>query len=236
MLILGIESSAVSAGAAIVKDGKLISETYLNLGLTHSETLLTLTDACLKNAGLAMGDIDAFAVAHGPGSFTGIRIGVSAVKGFTFGTDKPVYGISTLEALACGAALEDYLICPAMDARCSQIYTAAFVYHDGALVRMLDDCALKLDAFYEYVRAQDKKLLLLGDGAALAAGYLSEKNDVIFSVMPESFKYQHAAGVAFAAWVRYNNGEAGQDGKTLLPSYLRLPQAERERIKGEKKQ
>ena len=236
MLILGIESSAVSAGAAVVKDGKLISETYLNVGLTHSETLLTLIDSCLKNAGLEVGDVDAFAVAQGPGSFTGIRIGVSAVKGLVFAADKPVYGISTLEAIACGGALEDFLICPAMDARCAQIYTAAFVYENGRLERVLEDSALKLDAFYGFVRAQQKKLLLLGDGALLTAAFLADKEDVRFAVLPEIFRFQHAAGVAIAAWMRYNNGEKGQDGNLLLPSYLRLPQAERERIKGEKKQ
>ena len=236
MTVFGIESSAVSAGAAIVKDGKLIAETYLNLGLTHSETLMTLVDSCLANAGLGMTDIDAFAVAAGPGSFTGVRIGISAVKGLVFGTKKPVYGISTLEALAYGAALEGYLICPVMDARCAQVYTAAFSCENGLLVRVSDDSALKLDDFYEYVRTQDKKVLLLGDGSSVAAAYLAEKPDIHFCVFPEIFRFQHASGVAFAAYMRYNNGEAGIDGALLLPSYLRLPQAERERLKGEKKQ
>ena len=236
MLIFGLESSAVSAGAAIIKDGKLIAETYLNLGLTHSETLMTLIDSCLKNAGLNIGDIDAFAVAQGPGSFTGIRIGISAVKGLVFGSEKPVYGISTLEALACGALLEEHLICPVMDARCNQVYTAAFTYRNGALCRELEDSALKLDAFYEYIKQQNKKVLLLGDGALLTERYLLEKEDIRFTVFPEIFRYQHAAGVAIAAWMRYNNGETGQNGALLLPSYLRLPQAERERIKGAKKE
>lgn len=235
MLIFGLESSAVSAGAAIIKDGKLIAETYLNLGLTHSETLMMLIDSCLKNAGLHIGDIDAFAVAQGPGSFTGIRIGISAVKGLVFGSDKPVYGISTLEALACGALLEDYLICPVMDARCNQIYTAAFTCREGVLSRVLEDSALKLDAFYEFIKLQNKKVLLLGDGAALTERYLREKDDIRFDIFPEIYRFQHAGGVAIAAWMRYNRGEAGQDGALLLPSYLRLPQAERERIKGDKK-
>ena len=236
MLIFGIESSAVSAGAAIVKDGKLIAETYLNLGLTHSETLMTLIDTCLGNAGLRLCDINAFAVAQGPGSFTGVRIGISLLKGLVFGTDQPVYGISTLEALAYGGAFENRLICPVMDARCSQIYTAAFEYTAGRLIRITEDRALKLEEYYCFVRAQEKEILLMGDGAALTEKYLREKDFVNYSVLPEIFLYQHAAGVAFAAWMRYNNGEAGQNGASLLPGYLRLPQAERDRIKGEKKQ
>ena len=122
-----------------------------------------------------------------------------------------------------------------MDARCSQIYTAAFLYENGALNRVMDDSAMKLDAFYAYVREQNKKILLLGDGAALTAKYLSEKGDAAFSVFPEIFRFQHASGVAFAAWMRYNKGETGVCGKDLLPGYLRLPQAERERNKGEQK-
>ena len=236
MMILGIDSSAVSAGAAIVKDGKLIAETYLNLGLTHSETLMTLIDTCLRNAGVCVSDIDAFAVAQGPGSFTGVRIGISAVKGLVFGTDKKVYGVSTLEGLAAGAMLEDFLICPVMDARCNQVYTAAFQYEGGKLIRRMADCAIRLDAFYEYLRKQESRVLLLGDGAALTASFLEEKKDVRYSMYPEIFCRQHGSGVAFAAWLRYNNGEEGIDGDALLPSYLRLPQAERERIKGEKKQ
>ena len=235
MLIMGIESTAVSAGAAILKDGKLIAEAYLNLGLTHSETLMTLIDSCLKNAGLSIGEMNALAVAQGPGSFTGVRIGVSAVKGLVFGNDIPVYGVSTLESLAYGAAVEEFLICPVMDARCSQIYTAAFLYENGVLNRVTEDSAMKLDAFYAYVREQNKKILLLGDGAAITAQYLSGKADAAFTVFPEIFRFQHASGVAFAAWMRYNKEEAGVCGNDLLPGYLRLPQAERERIKGEKK-
>jgi tRNA threonylcarbamoyladenosine biosynthesis protein TsaB len=236
MMILGIDSSAVSAGAAIVKDGKLIAETYLNLGLTHSETLMTLIDTCLRNAGVAVKDMDAFAIAKGPGSFTGVRIGISAVKGLVFGTDKKVYGVSTLEGLAAGVMLENYLICPVMDARCNQVYAAAFSFENGKLERCMEDCAIRLEDFYEYVHKQDRCVLLLGDGAGLTASYLADKEDVRYSVYPEIFRYQHGSGVAFAAWLRYNNGEEGLCGDALQPSYLRLPQAERERIKGEKKQ
>ena len=235
MLILGIESSALSAGAAVVKDGKLISETYLNTGLTHSETLLTLTESCLQNAGLSVSDIDAFAVCRGPGSFTGIRIGVSLVKGLSFPEDKPVYGISTLEAMAWGARLDEYLICPVMDARCMQVYSALFRKDGDKLLRLEEDAPRKLDELYAVLSRYQKKVLLIGDGAALAGKYFSEKRDVSFELFTEIFQFQRAAGVAFAAAMRYNIGDMGEKSQDLQPSYLRLSQAERERNRGEKK-
>ena len=235
MLILGLESSAVSAGAAIVKDGKLLAETYLNVGLTHSETLMVLMDSCLKNAGLTLDEIDAFAVAKGPGSFTGVRIGIAAVKGLAFGTGKPVYGVSTLEAIACGALLEEYLICPVMDARCGQVYTALFSYENGELKRLTEDAAMRLEELAVQVKPYARPVLLLGDGTDVSKTYFSENNAAEFRVFPEIFKYQHASGVAFAAAMRYNKGDTGETGEALQPSYLRLPQAERERIKGDKK-
>lgn len=235
MIILALESSAVSAGAAVIKDGRLLSETYVNIGLTHSETLLPLADSCLKNAGLTVADADAFAVAKGPGSFTGIRIGISAVKGLCFDTEKPVYGVSTLEAMACGAMLEGYLICPVMDARCRQVYTALFEARAGALERKLEDTPLKLEELEALLTQKKRKVLLVGDGANIVKSYLEAQGRVEFQVFPEIFRFQRAAGVAFAAYMRYNNGEPGQPGEMLVPSYLRLPQAERERNKGEQK-
>lgn len=229
MLILGIETSAVSAGAALVRDGKLISESFLNVGLTHSETLMEVVDSCLQNAGVAVGDVDAFAVSKGPGSFTGVRIGVSAVKGLAFGTGKPVYGISTLEAMACGAALDAYLICPVMDARCMQVYSALFRSENGELKRLLPDAPRKLAELREALAAFDGTVLFLGDGADLAASWFSDKPEIKFCVFPEIFKYQRAAGVAFAASMRYNKGDMGETAAALTPSYLRLSQAEREK-------
>ena len=236
MIILGIESSAVSAGAALVKDGKVISESYLNTGLTHSETLLPLIDTCLRNAGYTADEIGAVAVAAGPGSFTGVRIGIAAVKGFVFGKSIPVYAVSTLEALACGAMLEEYCIVPVMDARCRQVYTARFSYEKGKLNRLSQDEALKIEELYEALLQQNKPVLLLGDGAKLTAELLKEKTDLRIQTFSEIFQYQHAAGVAFAAYQRYNNGEEGVCGEQLVPVYLRLPQAERERNKGAQKQ
>lgn len=228
MLILAVESSAVAAGAALLRDGRLISESFVNVGLTHSQTLLTLVDTCLSNAGLTVKDVDIFACADGPGSFTGIRIGVSTVKGLAFAENKPVYGISTLEAMAYSAAVEDCVVCPVMDARCHQVYTAQFETKDGVPVRLTEDVPLKLDELERVLVGMNKKILFLGDGTDVAVDYFRSK-EIRFAVFPEIFRYQHASGVAFAAWRRYNNGEKPIDSAVLQPSYLRLSQAERER-------
>ena len=229
MTVLGVESSAVSAGAAVLKDGKIISESYLNVGLTHSETLMTLVDSALKNADLTVNDIDAFAVSKGPGSFTGIRIGISAVKGMCFDSEKPVYGVSTLESMAYGALTPDVIICPVMDARCMQVYNALFVYENSELKRLCDDRALKLNELFEEIKNTDKKILLIGDGSEITKKYFDSQNFTNYYIFPEIFKFQRACGVAFAAFVRYNMGDKGETGDSLQPSYLRLPQAERER-------
>ena len=228
MLILGLDSSAAAAGAGIVKDGKVLSETYLNTGLTHSQTLLSLADSCLNNAGLALKDMDALAVASGPGSFTGVRIGVSAVKGMAFPAQKPVYGISTLETLAVSAGVPGYLVCPVMDARCSQVYNALFRQTENGPERLTPDRPLKLEELAAELRTRNETPLLVGDGAALTAAFLRNAG-LPFCEFPEIYRYQHGSAVAFAAWMRYNNGDAGQDPDSLVPQYLRPSQAERER-------
>ena len=227
MIIIGVESSAVAASAAVLKDGVIVSECYLNAGLTHSQTLMTLIDGAMRNAGITVKDADAFAVAHGPGSFTGIRIGVSAVKGLSFPNNTPCFGVSTLEAMAYCADAEDCVICPVMDARCQQVYTALFKKEDGAIRRLTEDEPLRLEELAERLTAYDGTVLLIGDGTAPAYGYLSQKTDRVrkFSGI---FLSQRASGVAMAAWNMYNKGITPRGGAELQPVYLRLPQAERE--------
>ena len=227
MVILGVDTSAVAAGAAVLQDGKIVSDCYLNAGLTHSQTLMELIDTSLSLAGIRVADVDAFAVAHGPGSFTGIRIGVSAVKGLSFPQNTPCCGVSTLEALANCADAEDCVICPVMDARCQQVYTALFQKEDGALVRLTEDEPLMLEALAERLSAYSCKIMLIGDGTALAWDYLSQRMDHIVR-FSEIFRFQHASGVAIAAWKKYNKQEPFCSGAELQPVYLRLSQAERE--------
>ena len=232
MKILGIETSAVSAGAAIVSDGKLIGETYINTGLTHSQTVMCLIDTVLSNCMLNFSDIDAVAVAAGPGSFTGIRIGVSAVKGLCFTENKPCIPVSTLEAMANAAELEDCIICPVMDARCMQVYTAQFVRTEEGIVRLADDKPLTLQELSDVLLQYNKKIVLIGDGSEISYRFLTEKgiNAVKFS---EIFRFQRASGVAITAYRNYNKDNTMISAEELQPVYLRLSQAEREKNKKE---
>ncbi len=232
MKILGIETSAVSAGAAIVSDGKLIGETYVNTGLTHSQTVMCLIDTVLSNCMLSFSDIDAVAVAAGPGSFTGIRIGVSAVKGLCFTENKPCIPVSTLEAMANAAELEDCIICPVMDARCMQVYTAQFAKTEEGIVRLADDKPLTLQELSDVLLQYDKIIVLIGDGSEISYRFLTEKgiNAVKFS---EIFRFQRASGVAITAYRNYNKDNTMISAEELQPVYLRLSQAEREKNKKE---
>ncbi len=227
MVILGVDTSAVAAGAAIIKDGKLISETYINTGLTHSQTMLTLIDSALNAVDMSIDDVDAFAVSSGPGSFTGIRIGVSAVKGLCFAKNKPCFAVSTLEALANCADIDGFIICPVMDARCMQVYTALFEKTDGEIKRVTEDAPKTLEELSEELIKIGRKVLLIGDGADISYKFLAEKGlDV--RKFSEIFKFQHASGVAITAYRNYNRGEEAVSADNLVPSYLRLSQAERE--------
>ena len=168
MLILAFESSARPASVALLRDGELLSQYSQCSQLTHSRTLLPMAEDMLKNAELRLDDVDLFAVAHGPGSFTGVRIGVSTVKGLAWAADKPCVGVSTLEGLAWQGMAAGGLLCPVMDARRQQVYNAVFAVVDGKLVRLTNDRAIALDDLLDAAelilvkRARERKLRLPG--------------------------------------------------------------------------
>lgn len=151
MKILALESSAVSASVALTEDEKLVAQSFQNCGLTHSRTLLPMVENLLANCGVSLADVDAIAVAHGPGSFTGVRIGVATVKGLALGADKPCLGVSTLEAMAWGARALGGDLCCVMDARAGQVYNALFTVEDGRVRRLCDDRAVKLTELAEEI-------------------------------------------------------------------------------------
>ena len=223
MLILAFESSAKPASAALVCDGKLLAQSVQVSALTHSRTLLPMAEDLLKNTGVSLGEIDAFAVAHGPGSFTGIRIGVSTVKGLCWGAEKPCVGVSTLEAMAWHGLAAGGLVCPVMDARRAQVYNALFRIEDGRPVRLCPDRAIALEELAEELRALGESAFLIGDGAALAKDFF-DAHSVPCRLAPDDLIWQDAWGVAMAA-----QGKPLVSGAELLPVYLRLSQAERER-------
>ena len=225
MLMLSMESSAKAASAALTRDETLLAQSIQCSGLTHSRTLLPMAEDLLKNAGVSVRDIDVFAVAQGPGSFTGVRIGVAAIKGLAWAAEKPVIGVSTLEAMAWHglAAGEGSLICCAMDARRSQVYNALFEIREGRPRRLTEDRAISVEALLAELESFDWKPFLVGDGAQLCADACA-RADIAFALAPENLRQQSAWGVAMAAL-----GKEPVPGDQLQPVYLRLSQAERER-------
>lgn len=228
MKILALETSAKSVSTAVTEDGTVLASAYQNRGLTHSVTLMPLVDGMLHTAGLTLDDIGLIAVANGPGSFTGLRIGVSAAKGLAWARDLPCCGVSTLAAMARNAADFDGLVIGAMDARRQQIYHGLFRGENGAVTRLCDDCAIGLEELAERLRQRPEQKLAVGDGAALCAGYLNNAG-IPCRVADSAHRMQSAVGVALCAEEMAARGET-VTAQGLEPVYLRLSQAERERL------
>ena len=223
MLTLAFESSAKAASVALCEDGRLISQVIQCSGLTHSRTLLPMAEDLLKNAETEMKQIDCCAVAQGPASFTGIRIGIATVKGLAWAADKPCIGVSTLAAMAWNGVAAGGLICAVMDARRSEVYNALFRIEDGRPVRLCPDRAISLSALTEELRERGEAPFLVGDGTELASAFFREQH-LDHRVPPENVRWQNAWGVAMEA-----AGKKLCTSQELLPVYLRLSQAERER-------
>ena len=232
-MILAFETSAKAASVALLEDGKLLGESYQNTGLTHSQTLMQMCEDLLTTCGKTVNDVTAVAVANGPGSFTGVRIGVAAAKGLAWGKELPCYGVSTLEAMAEGLGIYEGFVVPTMDARRSQTYTAIFRAEGGKLTRIMEDCAISFAELAEKLKNCEKPIFLVGDGAVLCYNTLKEAVSGLV-LPPEHRQHQRAAGVALAAQKQIAAGESG-DGASLSPNYLRLSQAERERLAREEK-
>ena len=226
MLLLTFETSAKAASVALFEGEKLLGESYQNTGLTHSQTLMVMAQDLIKQCGYTPADITHTAVAAGPGSFTGVRIGVAAAKGFAWGKEIPCYGVSTLEAMALGLGIWDGTVVCAMDARRSQVYNAVFQVERGVLTRISEDRAIALADLKTELERIDGPVYLVGDGAALTHRTLTELPLIL---PPEWKQHQRAVGVGLAALAAIARGEAG-DAAALAPNYLRLSQAERERL------
>ena len=227
-MLLAFETSAKAASVALFDGEKLLGESYQNTGLTHSQTLLLMAEDLMKNCGVTVNDLTSVAVAAGPGSFTGVRIGVSAAKGLAWGKELPCWGVSTLEAMALGLCVQDGYILPTMDARRAQVYTALFLAKSGVITRVFEDTAIALTELKTRIENLDKPIFLVGDGSLLT--YSTLKAEVPALILPPEHKmHQRAVGVGLAAMVAIARGEAG-DAEALSPNYLRLSQAERERL------
>ncbi len=228
MKVLALETSAKSVSVAVVENGVPLASAYQNIGLTHSRTLMPLLDGMLKSSGLTLDDMDAIAVAAGPGSFTGLRIGVSAAKGLAWAQDLPCCSISTLESMAQNVRHMNGSIICAMDARRNQIYNAVFHAENGTLHRQCPDRAISLAELAEMLKNDENEKIIVGDGAKLCYTYLSEAG-IACRMAPPQLVMQNAVGVGIVGEEMAIRGET-LSCKDLVPNYLRLSQAERERL------
>lgn len=228
MKILALETSAVAASAAVCEDEGLLAQSFQRTGLTHSATLMPMVESMLKNAGLTLAEMDLIAVAAGPGSFTGLRIGVSAAKGLAWPAEKPCAGVSTLEAMAWQLCGMEGVVCAAMDARRQQVYNALFELVDGKPVRLSPDRAISLEVLQGELRNIEKTQIMVGDGAHLCYNAF-QKYGYPVKMAPPHLLFQSAWGVARCALEQARTGSL-TDAAGLIPNYHRLSQAERERL------
>lgn len=233
MKILGLDSSGLVASVAVVEDDTLVAEYTMNHKKTHSQTLLPMLDEIRKAVELDLDSIDAIAVAQGPGSFTGLRIGSATAKGLGLALDKPLIGVPTLEALAYDlfAVGEDWLICPIMDARRKQVYTAAYAFdREQHLITVRKQDAVPMEQWLEELGQIGRPVIFLGDGVPVYRAMIGEKARMPYAFAPAHLNRQRAAAVAALGCLYYKEGKI-QSAREHGPDYLRVSQAERERAK-----
>ena len=226
MKILAVDTSATAASVCLATEDKILGEFYTNTALTHSQTLVPMAEQVLKTTRTDMDEIDYFAVNAGPGSFTGVRIGVAAVKGMAFKNNTPCVSVSTLESMAYNMIGNDCVVCAVMDARCNQVYNALFKISGDNIERLCEDRALALSDLKPELEKISGKIILVGDGAELCAKFLENLLSNVFSA-PINNRVQTAASTAMAAFKSISEDKTMSPAE-LMPTYLRLPQAQRE--------
>ncbi len=226
MKILAIDTSATAASAALCDENKIIGEFFINTKLTHSRTLMPMVESLLANTNVQTSDITAVAVNCGPGSFTGVRIGVAAAKGLAFADDLPCIEVSTLESLAYNVQSANGIICPVMDARCSQVYNALFKCDGVKPERLCEDRALSIVELSDELKGYNERIILVGDGAELCYNTMKELLPNV-ELAPMTVRFQRASSTALIALEKFNNNEV-LSAAEIMPMYLRLPQAQRE--------
>ena len=224
MKILALDSSAAVASVAICDGEKLLAEYTLNNGNTHSETILPMIEDLLSRLNMSVDDVEVFAASSGPGSFTGVRIGAATLKGLAFGKNKPCVEVSTLEALAENLVMSSGLICPVMNARRSQVYTAIFRSDGQMLTRLTEDCAMAIDELDELLSHYGEAVRFCGDGYGITVAALQK---TAFMPVPDRLRHQSAYSVACVAAKQLADNNTVTD-KQFKVTYLRPSQAERE--------
>lgn len=226
MKILALDTSAKAASVCLAQEDKIIGEFFIDTALTHSQTLISMTEQLCKNTQTQFSEIDAIAVNVGPGSFTGVRIGVAAAKGLAFANELPCISVSTLESMAYNMLGSDCMVCAVMDARCSQVYNALFRVSGDRVERLCDDRALSLTDLMLDLQQYKEKVVLIGDGAKICSDFIGDSLANVF-LAPMNNRIQKASSVACAAFRELSEGHTLSPAE-LMPVYLRLPQAQRE--------
>ncbi len=224
MKIFALDCASVSASAALTDSAVLLGESFTNVKLTHSQTLLPMAQALLENCRADLSDADVFAVTVGPGSFTGVRIGVAALKGMADAACKPCFGVSALEAAAYPFRDFNGIVCAVMDARCAQVYTALF----SGCGRLTEDAAMQITELADLLSEYNRPVLLAGDGAQKVLEMIGKTCGFPLMAASPQLCFPRASSVAYLAYEKIHNGEPTVSSKALQPLYLRLPQAQRE--------
>ena len=235
MKILGLDSSGIVASVAVVEDDILVAEYTVNYKKTHSQTLLPMLDEIAKMTELDLNTVDAIAVAAGPGSFTGLRIGSATAKGLGLALKKPLIAVPTVEGLAYNLYDTDGLICPIMDARRRQVYTGIYRFEEHRLVTVEDQMAVPMEEMISKLNEYQQPVTFLGDGVPVFTDMIAEKLKVPYSFAPAHVNKQRAAAVAALGLIYYKEGRT-QTAMEHIPDYLRVSQAEREREERQKKE
>lgn len=233
MKILAVDSSGLVASVAIVEDENLIAEYTINYKKTHSQTLLPMLDEIVKMTDTDLNSMDAIAVAKGPGSFTGLRIGSATVKGLGLALEKPVIGVPTVEGLAANLYGSSALICPLMDARRNQVYTGIYRFHQGKMEIVKDQAAAKVEDIINALNLIGEEVVFLGDGVPVYRDMIEKKMQIPYTFAPAHVNKQRAAAIGVRALDYWKQGHY-EDADIFEPEYLRLSQAERERLEKNK--
>ncbi|HOQ01636.1 MAG TPA: tRNA (adenosine(37)-N6)-threonylcarbamoyltransferase complex dimerization subunit type 1 TsaB [Acetivibrio clariflavus] len=227
MKVLAIDTSTVIAAVAIMDDEKLLGEYSINNKKTHSQKLMVMIDEIMKNLDLKPSDIDVFAASIGPGSFTGLRIGVTTAKAMAYAANKPVVGVPTLDALAYNVVTSKFVICPILDARNNQVFTALYEVKDGKLERTTEYMGIPVSELVQIIRQNDKKVIFTGDAVDLHKEYFMSELGENCEFAPLGSRLQRGASVAELAIMMAKEGKLTSSFE-LVPFYLRKSQAERE--------
>ena len=234
MKILAVDSSGLVASVAIIENENLLAEYTVNYKKTHSQTLMPMLDEIVKMTDLSLESIDAIAVAGGPGSFTGLRIGSATVKGLGLALNKPIVNVPTIDGLAYNMWGSAGRICPIMDARRNQVYTGVYHFTNGDLVIDTKQMAIEITGLIEALNQKEEKVTFLGDGVPVYEDIIKKNIEVPYAFAPAHLNKQRASAIAALACIYYKEGRL-ETAAEHEPEYLRLSQAERERLENLKK-